>query len=54
MQQIPLERAAADDDRSASSLLVKIVREWLTTRGYLGAEAPVAGRARGGKGRAAQ
>ena len=49
-----LERAAKDDDRSTSSLLVKIVREWLTARGYLSAEAPAGGRSRGGKRRAAQ
>ena len=30
-----LERAAKDDDRSVSSLVERVVRGWLTERGYL-------------------
>lgn len=30
-----LERAAADDDRSVSSLVERIAAEWLVARGYL-------------------
>jgi hypothetical protein len=35
-----LRRAARDDDRSASSLLDRIVRAWLKKRGYLAAPPP--------------
>jgi hypothetical protein len=35
-----LEKAAADDERPLSSLVVKILREWLRPRGYLGPPAP--------------
>jgi hypothetical protein len=30
-----LERAAKDDDRTVSSLVERIVREWLREKGYL-------------------
>ncbi|MBB4264808.1 ribbon-helix-helix protein, CopG family [Roseospira visakhapatnamensis] len=30
-----LDRAAADDDRSVSSLVERILRAWLTDKGYL-------------------
>lgn len=30
-----LERAAADEDRSVSSLTIIILRDWLRDRGYL-------------------
>jgi uncharacterized protein (DUF1778 family) len=30
-----LQRAAAKDDRSASSLAVRVLREWLTAEGHL-------------------
>lgn len=30
-----LERAAREDDRSVSSLVLKVLREWLRERGYL-------------------
>ena len=30
-----LEKAAADDDRSVSSLVERILKEWLRERGYL-------------------
>ena len=30
-----LEKAATDDDRSISSLVERILQEWLTGRGYL-------------------
>jgi hypothetical protein len=30
-----LERAAADDDRSVSSLVERILKEWLRDKGYL-------------------
>lgn len=30
-----LDRAAADDDRSVSSLVERILKVWLTDRGYL-------------------
>lgn len=30
-----LERAAKDDDRSVSSLVERILRAWLTDKGYL-------------------
>ena len=31
-----LERAAADDHRSMSSMIEKLLAEWLTEHGYLG------------------
>jgi len=34
-----LERAAADDSRSVSSFLEKLVTDWLRTNGYLEAKA---------------
>jgi|GEM_PF-3563801 len=37
-----LERAAADDQRSVSSLVVKILREWLMPRSYLEPRQPPA------------
>ena len=46
-----LEQAAKDDDRSTSSLLVKIVREWLAAHGYLEGEGTPK-KVRGAKGRA--
>jgi hypothetical protein len=30
-----LEKAAADDDRSVSSLVERILKEWLREKGYL-------------------
>ena len=39
-----IERAAKDDDRSVSSLVERILKEWLVRRGYL-PQAP-SGRAR--------
>jgi hypothetical protein len=30
-----IEKAAADDDRSVSSLIERILKEWLMRRGYL-------------------
>ena len=30
-----LEKAAKDDDRSVSSLVERILKEWLKTKGYL-------------------
>jgi hypothetical protein len=30
-----LERAAADDDRTISSLVERILKEWLRDKGYL-------------------
>jgi hypothetical protein len=30
-----LEKAAADDSRSVSSLVIKILKDWLRERGYL-------------------
>ncbi|MBP7339090.1 ribbon-helix-helix protein, CopG family [Niveispirillum sp.] len=30
-----LERAAKDDDRSVSSLVERILKSWLTEKGYL-------------------
>lgn len=30
-----LERAAADDDRTVSSLVERILKEWLREKGYL-------------------
>ena len=30
-----LDRAAADDDRSVSSMVERILREWLRANGYL-------------------
>jgi hypothetical protein len=33
-----LDRAAADDDRSVSSLVERILRAWLVDRGYLAAK----------------
>jgi hypothetical protein len=30
-----LERAAKDDDRSVSSLVERILKQWLTDKGYL-------------------
>lgn len=30
-----LARAAKDDDRSASSLIARILKQWLTDKGYL-------------------
>jgi hypothetical protein len=37
-----LERAAAADERSISNLVEKVLREWLSKRGYLAPEAPKA------------
>ena len=42
-----LERAAKDDLRSVSSLIEKILVEWLRAKGYL--QAPGAPKAKGGK-----
>lgn len=33
-----LEKAAKDDSRSVSSLVIKILTDWLRTNGYLAAE----------------
>lgn len=33
-----LEKAAADDDRSVSSLVALVLRNWLREKGYLPAE----------------
>jgi hypothetical protein len=49
-----LEQAAADDHRAMTSLVEKLLTDHLRARGYLGAEAPAAGRSQGGKGRAAR
>jgi hypothetical protein len=34
--KVALEKAAADDDRSVSSLVERILKEWLREKGYLG------------------
>jgi hypothetical protein len=40
-----LERAAADDDRSVSSLVERFLRDALVARGYLAKPEPAAARA---------
>jgi hypothetical protein len=38
--KVALKRAAADDDRSVSSMVERILKEWLTARKYLPPAAP--------------
>ena len=33
--KVALEKAAGDDDRSVSSLVERILKEWLREKGYL-------------------
>ena len=33
--KLALEKAAADDDRSVSSIVERILKEWLREKGYL-------------------
>jgi hypothetical protein len=38
--KVALERAAADDDRSVSAMVERILKQWLTARKYLPPAAP--------------